>query len=149
MTNKTAYLRPLMTENFIFDFPSFFTIKQTSNFTKNDYQDIISDSNSLMKAIMKGTESFWYIETKDSKEIVGSIKLDYTNSEQSKALLDVELSDSLEEKQITEIGFRILQLLTENLTIQELTLSSKLNVTVDNILRSYYDLANNKYILKK
>lgn len=149
MTNKTAYLRPLMTENFIFDFPSFFTIKQTSNFTKNDYQDIISDSNSLMKAIMKGTESFWYIETKDSKEIVGSIKLDYTNNEQSKALLDVELSDSLEEREITEIGFRILQLLTENLTIQELTLSSKLNVTVDNILRSYYDLANNKYILKK
>lgn len=149
MTNKTAYLRPLMTENFIFDFPSFFTIKQTSNFTKNDYQAIISDSNSLMKAIMKGTESFWYIETKQSEEIVGSIKLTYTDEQQSKAVLEVKLLNSLEEAQVTEIGFRILKLLTENLAIQELTLSSKLNVTVDNILRSYYDLANNKYILKK
>lgn len=148
MTNKTAYLRPLMTKNFIFDFPSFFTIKQTSSFTKNDYQKTIADSNSLMKAIMKGAESFWYIEAKKTEQIIGSVHLIYKNKDQTNAKLSITLSSQLSDEQITEIGHRILQLLTDNLSVKEVKLSSKLDVTIDNILLSHYDMDNDKLILK-
>lgn len=145
MSNSTAYLRPLMTKKFTFDFPSYFSTKEISDYNQRDFQTTIKDSNQLMKNIMKGSESFWYIKTRQqNSRIVGKLKLSYQDLQQTQASLDLQLVDNLSSADITEISLRIKNLLVDNLKLTKITLLSPINGILKKNLDQYYQISTDQ-----
>lgn len=146
--SKTAYLRPLITENFTFDFPSQFSTKELSSFIDNNYSQITSEASHDMQSIMRGSEVLWYIQSKTTKKIVGWVKFHFENSGQTIAKLYCELDGNLSSNNLSEISNRIAHICTNNLNLEKIIISSTLNDFICQELKIHYNMDNNKLILK-
>lgn len=146
--SNTAYLRPLITENFVFDFPSHFSTKELSDFAKTDFKKTTTSASQNMQAIMGGSEVLWYIKSKATNTIIGFVDIHFENQEQSIAMLDYELSNKLSKIELVEITNRIVQICFINLKLRKIKVSSPLNDFICQELKIYYNMTNNEFILK-
>lgn len=138
-----SYLRPLITEHFIFDFPAHFSIKQISDFTQDNYDEVTEKSNLLMQEIMSGEICHWYIEEKKSNQIIGAVSYNFANTQ-----LVVNLDESLDQQLLPEIAQRIAQICYINLKLTTFSINHDANVLICHELETYYNMVNKKFTLK-
>ncbi|MDO1605774.1 hypothetical protein Q2T76_06845 [Lactobacillus sp. YT155] len=138
-----SYLRPLITEHFIFDFPAHFSIKQISDFTQGNYDEVTEKSNLLMQEIMSGEICHWYIEEKNSNQIIGAVSYNFANTQ-----LVVKLDESLDQRFLSEIAQRIAQICYTNLKLTTFSINPDANVLICHELETYYNMVNKKFTLK-
>lgn len=139
-----SYLRPLVTEHFVFDFPAHFSIKQISDFTQDDYDVVTEKSNLLMQEIMSGESCHWYIQEKVSNQIIGEVSYNFTNDQ-----LIVNLNKTIEQQLLLEIAQRIVQICYINLKLTTFSINQEADVLICHELETYYNMVNKKFTLKK
>ncbi|GKQ43269.1 hypothetical protein RD055328_11920 [Companilactobacillus sp. RD055328] len=138
--SKYAYLRPLVTPNFIFDFPSQFEIKKINEFISGNYNQTVKIANQNMQAIMSGSQLIWYIQSKNNNQIVGKLNLTFTNQELNTADIECFLSEELTDSQILEISQRVVHICTTNLELKDINIINSLNKITCQELKNHYNI---------
>lgn len=138
---QTSYLRPLMTKDYLFDFPSHYTLKQICLYTKLDYHELHVVVNDLMKKIMDGSKLFYVISNKSSEEVIGYIEFTFETNDQKIAEFSSDLVPDLSVQDVNEIAKRAAEVVSMNLDLEKITFSSKNN---DIVKESVQNAFNNK-----
>lgn len=144
---KMKYYRPFMTENFLWDFPTHFNLKEVSDFLDMDIDPTTQYISNSAKTIMRNDGIYWLIQRKHTHELVGLISLSDLDLEEQRAALMVTFKDlSNDEKE--EIAKRLLVFLKEQISLQTIEINRLDRIIQENFTNNGYTVSNNN-ILKR
>lgn len=137
--------RPFMTENFIWDFPTRFNLKDVSQFLGEDIDPTTEYISNSAKVIMRNEGIYWLVEKKHSQEIVALISLSDLDLETNKAALMITLKNiSTEEK--LEIAQRLLTFLRDQISLQIIEINRLDHTIQENFINNGYTISNNNLL---
>lgn len=137
--------RPFMTENFIWDFPTRFNLKDVSQFFGEDIDPTTEYISNSAKVIMRNEGIYWLVEKKHSQEIVALISLSDLDLEANKAALMITLKNiSTEEK--LEIAQRLLTFLRDQISLQIIEINRLDHTIQENFINNGYTISNNNLL---
>lgn len=137
--------RPFMTENFIWDFPTRFNLKDVSQFLGEDIDPTTEYISNSAKVIMRNEGIYWLVEKKHSQEIVALISLSDLDLEANKAALMITLKNiSTEEK--LEIAQRLLTFLRDQISLQIIEINRLDHTIQENFINNGYTISNNNLL---
>lgn len=126
---KLKSYRPLITDNFIWEFPTHFKLKTVSQFLSESIEDTTDYISHSAKMVMHNKDIEWFLKKKDSDVIAAIVTVKNVDFENKSATLSVILSADLTADQIDEIAKRLLMFCKEQLKLETLTVEN-LNDTI-------------------
>lgn len=144
---KMKSYRPFITENFFWDFPTRFNLKEVSEFLNEDIDPTTEYISDTAKTIMRNDSIYWCIQKKHSDQIVALISLSDLDLEKHQAALMItfkNLSDT--EKQ--EISRRLLTFVKDQINLETIEINQLDHTVQENFTNNGYNVSNNN-ILKR
>jgi len=139
--------RPFITENFMWDFPTRFNLKEISEFLDDDIDPTTQYISNTAKVIMRNDGIYWFIQKKSTKELVGLISLSDLDLENKQAALMVTFKNlTADEKK--EISERLLVFLRDQIALKTILINDLDHIVQEKFINDGYNTPNNN-ILKR
>lgn len=103
---KLKSYRPFITENFIWEFPTHFKLKEVSNFIDEDIPRTTEYISNAAKEIMRNKSVIWFLKNKKDNKIVALISFTSVNFIKKSAKLQMLLGN-LTDSEKREISDRL------------------------------------------
>ncbi|MGI3099499.1 hypothetical protein ACROUK_02955 [Companilactobacillus alimentarius] len=146
MTNiKMKSYRPFITENFFWDFPSRFNLKEISEFLDEEIDPTTKYISNTAKIIMRNDGIYWFIQKKDTKQITAMISLSDLDLEKHHAALMVTFKDVSDSEKM-EISNRLLMFLKDQITLTEIEINDLDHIVQENFTNNGYTVLNEKLL---
>lgn len=142
-TPKLKSYRPLITENFIWDFPSRLNLKTISEFLNEDIDPTTEYISNTAKVTMQNTGVYWFIQQKNTDKICASVSLSDPDFTKQTAALMVTFKD-LTDTQKDEIAQRLLVLLKDQLDLKEIEINELDHIIQEKFTNNGYTIFNKK-----
>ncbi|AYE37374.1 hypothetical protein D1B17_01335 [Companilactobacillus zhachilii] len=142
---KMKSYRPFITENFFWDFPTHFNLKEVSEFLGMEIDPTTHYISDTAKTIMRNDGIYWFIQRKHHDEIVAAISLSDVDLEKKHAALIVTFANlTTAEKQ--EISQRLLVFLKDQLHLETIEINQLDRIIQENFTNNGYNIANNNLL---
>lgn len=138
MTKLKSY-RPFITENFLWEFPTHFKLKEASEFLGLSIAETTDYISHTAKEIMRNDGIYWFLQTKTTKKIIGLIALE--NIDNSTATITVTLSDLTVDSK-NEIGQRLMTFVKEQIKLDTIKFMNLDSVIQENFIKNGYNITN-------
>ena len=139
--------RPFITENFIWDFPTHFNLKEVSEFLGQEIDPTTRYISNTAKTIMRNDGIYWLVKRKHSEQIVGLITLSDLDLDNHQAALMVTFKN-LSDNEKQEISKRLLVFLRDQISLQTILINDLDRIVQENFINYGYNTSN-KNILKR
>ena len=139
MTKLKSY-RPFITQNFLWEFPSHFKLKEASEFLKMSIANTTDFISHTAKSTMRDTSIYWFIRDKRTKKIVAVIAIENVNNASGK--LSIQLSDDLNDADKTEIAQRLIMFVKDQIKLDTLKFATLDSVIQENFTKNGYNISN-------
>lgn len=139
MTKLKSY-RPFITQNFLWEFPSHFKLKEASEFLNMTIANTTDFISHTAKSTMRDTSIFWFIRDKRTKKIVAVIAIENVNNASGK--LSIQLSDDLNDADKTEIAQRLIMFVKDQIKLDTLKFATLDSVIQENFTKNGYNISN-------
>jgi len=146
MTNiKMKSYRPFITNNFFWDFPTRFNLKEISQFLDEDIDPTTQYISNTAKVIMRNDGIYWFVQRKHSHELVALINLSDLDLDNHRAALMITFKDlSTDEKK--EISQRLLVFLKNQISLKTIEINNLDHIVQENFTNNGYNVANNNLL---
>lgn len=144
---KMKSYRPFITENFIWDFPTHFNLKEVSEFLGQEIDPTTRYISNTAKTIMRNDGIYWLVKRKHSEQIVGLITLSDLDLDNHQAALMVTFKN-LSDNEKQEISKRLLVFLRDQISLQTILINDLDRIVQENFINYGYNTSN-KNILKR
>ena len=144
---KMKSYRPFITENFFWDFPTHFNLKEVSEFLGQEIDPTTQYISNTAKTIMRNEGIYWFIQRKHHEEINASISLSDLDLKAHQAALMITFKD-LSDAEKSEISKRLLVFLKDQLALKTIEISQLDDIVQENFTNNGYTVSNNN-ILKR
>lgn len=114
---KLKSYRPFITENFIWEFPTHFKLKEVSNFIDEDIPRTTEYISNAAKEIMRNKSVIWFLKNKKDNKIVALISFTSVNFIKKSAKLQMLLGN-LTDSEKREISDRLFIFVDEQLELK-------------------------------
>lgn len=142
---KMKSYRPFITENFFWDFPTHFNLKEVSEFLGMEIDPTTQYISNTAKTIMRNDGIYWFIQRKHHGEIVALISLSDVDLTKKNAALMVTFKDlTVAEKQ--EISQRLLVFLKDQIYLDTIEINQLDRIIQENFTNNGYNVANNNLL---
>lgn len=139
MTKLKSY-RPFITQNFLWEFPSHFKLKEASEFLNMTIANTTDFISHTAKSTMRDTSIYWFIRDKRTKKIVAVIAIENVNNASGK--LSIQLSDDLNDADKTEIAQRLIMFIKDQIKLDTLKFATLDSVIQENFTKNGYNISN-------
>ena len=139
--------RPFITENFMWDFPTRFNLKEVSEFLDDDIDPTTQYISNTAKVIMRNDGIYWFIQKKSTKELVGLISLSDLDLENEQAALMVTFKNLTDDEK-KEISERLLVFLRDQIALKTILINDLDHIVQEKFINDGYNTPNNN-ILKR
>lgn len=139
--------RPFITENFFWDFPTRFNLKDVSGFLGLEIDPTTKYISDSAKIIMRNDGIYWLVQKKSNKELVSLISLSDVDLKNHQAALMVTFKD-LSEAEKVEISNRLLIFLRDQISLKTILVNDLDQVVQEKFINNGYN-ASNENILKR
>lgn len=148
MTNqKLRDYRPFFTNNFCWDFPSRYSLKEVSEFLDEDIDPTTQYISNTAKVIMKNNGIYWFVQKKGMDQLSALISVSDINlREHSGALLVTFKDEYLDDAGKKEIADRLLVFLRDQILLTEISINDLDHLVQENFTNNGYTISNNKLI---
>lgn len=144
---KMKYYRPFITENFVWDFPTHFNLKEVSEFLDQEIDPTTRYISNTAKTIMRNDGIYWLVQRKHSEQIVSLITLSDLDLENHQAALMITFKD-LSDNEKQEISQRLLVFLRDQISLKTILINDLDRIVQENFINDGYNTSNNN-ILKR
>lgn len=144
---KMKSYRPFITENFFWDFPTHFNLKEVSEFLGQEIDPTTQYISNTAKTIMRNEGIYWFIQRKHHNEISASISLSDLDLNAHQAALMITFKD-LSDAEKSEISKRLLVFLKDQLALKTIEINQLDHIVQENFTNNGYTVSNNN-ILKR
>lgn len=144
---KMRSYRPFITENFFWDFPTRFNLKDVSGFLGLEIDPTTKYISDSAKIIMRNDGIYWLVQKKSNKELVSLISLSDVDLKNHQAALMVTFKD-LSEAEKVEISNRLLIFLRDQISLKTILVNDLDQVVQEKFINNGYN-ASNENILKR
>lgn len=144
---KMKSYRPFITENFMWDFPTRFNLKEVSEFLDDDIDPTTQYISNTAKVIMRNDGIYWFIQKKSTKELVGLISLSDLDLENEQAALMVTFKNLTDDEK-KEISERLLVFLRDQIALKTILINDLDHIVQEKFINDGYNTPNNN-ILKR
>lgn len=146
MTNqKMRDYRPFITNNFFWDFPSRFNLKEVSEFLDEDIDPTTEYISNTAKVIMKNDGIYWFIQKKDAKDISALISLSDLDLKKHSAALMITFKDLTDDEK-KEISDRLLIFLRDQILLTDIEINDLDHLVQENFTNNGYTIFNKKLL---
>ncbi|KRN99422.1 hypothetical protein IV57_GL002550 [Companilactobacillus kimchiensis] len=139
--------RPFITENFLWDFPTHFNLKEVSEFLGMDIDPTTQYISNSAKTIMRNDGIYWLLQRKHTHELVALISLSDLDLKNHQAALMITFKNltTTEKKEISE---RLLIFLRDQISLKTILINDLDHIVQENFINDGYTTSNNN-ILKR
>ncbi len=137
--------RPFITNNFFWDFPTRFNLKEVSQFLDEDIDPTTEYISNTAKVIMRNDGIYWFLKDKKTKQIVSLISLSDLNLENNSAALMITFKD-LSDNEKQEISERLLIFLRDQISLKTIEINNLDHIVQENFTNNGYNVANNNLL---
>lgn len=146
MTNqKMRDYRPFITNNFCWDFPSRFNLKEVSKFLDEDIDPTTEYISNTAKVIMKNDGIYWFIQKKEAKQISALISLSDLDLKKHSAALMITFKDLTDDEK-KEISDRLLIFLRDQILLTDIEINDLDHLVQENFTNNGYTIFNKKLL---
>ncbi|WP_057880652.1 hypothetical protein [Companilactobacillus kimchiensis] len=144
---KMKSYRPFITENFLWDFPTHFNLKEVSEFLGMDIDPTTQYISNSAKTIMRNDGIYWLLQRKHTHELVALISLSDLDLKNHQAALMITFKNltTTEKKEISE---RLLIFLRDQISLKTILINDLDHIVQENFINDGYTTSNNN-ILKR
>ena len=142
---KLKSYRPFMTENFFWDFPTHFNLKEVSEFLGMEIDPTTEYISNTAKTIMRNDGIYWFIQKKHHEDIVALISLSDVDLTKKQAALMVTFKD-LSDTEKEEISQRLLVFLKNQIDLKSIEINQLDRIIQENFTNNGYNVANNNLL---
>lgn len=139
--------RPFITNNFIWDFPTHFNLKEVSEFLGQEIDPTTQYISNTAKVIMRNDGIYWLITKKHTDKIVAMISLSDLDLKKERAALMVTFKNLTDDEKL-EISSRLLVFLRDQIALKTIEINDLDHVVQENFINNGYNTSNNN-ILKR
>lgn len=139
--------RPFITNNFIWDFPTHFNLKEVSEFLGQEIDPTTQYISNTAKVIMRNDGIYWLITKKHTDKIVAMISLSDLDLKKEQAALMVTFKNLTDDEKL-EISSRLLVFLRDQIALKTIEINDLDHVVQENFINNGYNTSNNN-ILKR
>lgn len=138
MTKLKSY-RPFITENFLWEFPSHFKLKEASEFLDLDIAQTTDFISHTAKSIMRDTSIYWFVQNKETKKISAFVAIENISDSIGNLTVDVTSLNNDEKKEIAE---RLTMFVKEQINLDTLQFVNLDSVIQENFTKNGYNIGN-------
>ncbi len=136
---KLKFYRPFITNNFLWEFPSHFKLKEASEFLNLSIAQTTDFISHTAKSIMRDTSIYWFLQNKHTKTIAAFISIE--NISDSIGNLTVLLPDLTNEEK-NEIAERLVMFVKDQINLNTLQFVTLDSVIQEKFTKNGYNIGN-------
>ncbi|WP_334329287.1 hypothetical protein [Companilactobacillus sp. HBUAS59699] len=138
MTKLKSY-RPFITENFLWEFPSHFKLKEASEFLNLSIAQTTDFISHTAKSIMRDTSIYWFIQDKETKNIAAFVSIENIGDSIGNLTVQVNDLNDIEKKEIAE---RLIMFVKDQIKLNRLQFVTLDSVIQENFTKNGYNIGN-------
>lgn len=138
MTKLKSY-RPFITENFLWEFPSHFKLKEASEFLDLSIAQTTDFISHTAKSIMRDTSIYWFIQDKETKNIAAFVSIENIGDSIGNLTVQVNDLNDIEKKEIAE---RLIMFVKDQIKLNRLQFVTLDSVIQENFTKNGYNIGN-------
>jgi len=139
--------RPFITQNFLWDFPTRFNLKEVSEFLDDDIDPTTQYISNSAKIIMRNDGIYWLVQRKHTEDLVALITLSDLDLDKHQAALMITFKNLADDEK-KEISQRLLVFLRDQISLKTIFTNDLDHIVQENFINDGYNTSNNN-ILKR
>lgn len=145
---KLKSYRPFVTENLSWDFPSRYKLKSVSEFLQTDLADTTKFISLAAKQTMSNQAVYWFVEVKDTHQVMALIELTKVNFAENSASICVTTDKNIFTEFLTEISERLFSFINDQINLSSLEIEN-IPSNISKFFTSNGYTLNNKTLRRK
>ncbi|WP_125762513.1 hypothetical protein [Companilactobacillus hulinensis] len=140
MTKLKSY-RPFITENFMWEFPTHFKLKEASEFLGKSIAETTDFISHTAKSVMRNQSIYWFLQDKRTKKLVGLVAIENVDIDNNSGKLLVKTT-GLNDIDKDEISDRLITFVKDQIKLDTLKFEGLDHIIQEKFTKNGYNIGN-------